>query len=210
MKTAVIKLKDINPATYNPRITLKPGDAEYEALKNSLDKFGTVAPLIVNETTGNLVSGHQRLNILKANGANEVEVVLISVDSEKEKLLNIALNKIDGEWDFKKLEELFEEFSEEDIQFTGFSREEVDELLNAEITPPGFDYEDDEDDSETDNSSNNTAKEKPEKEFNIFLSFPDKETAEAWLEEKGQDYKFKGTSTNITIRMEGADFGTGN
>ena len=40
MKTAVMKLKDIRPAAYNPRVTLKPGDKDYEALKNSLERFG--------------------------------------------------------------------------------------------------------------------------------------------------------------------------
>ena len=111
MKTAIMKLKDIRPAAYNPRVTLKPGDAEYEALKNSLERFGVAEPLIVNETTGNLVSGHQRLNVLKASGAQEVEVVLVEMDEEQEKLLNIAMNKIDGEWDYKKLEALFDEIS---------------------------------------------------------------------------------------------------
>lgn len=131
MKTTVMKLKDIRPAAYNPRVTLKPGDKDYEALKNSLERFGVAEPLIVNETTGNLVAGHQRLNVLKASGATEVEVVLVEMDEDKEKLLNIALNKIDGEWDYKKLEAMFEEIEAEDIKFTGFSQEELDNLFDG-------------------------------------------------------------------------------
>ena len=70
MKTAVMKLKDIRPAAYNPRVTLKPGDKDYEALKNSLERFGVAEPLIVNETTGNLVAGHQRLKCTESERRN--------------------------------------------------------------------------------------------------------------------------------------------
>lgn len=212
MKTAIMKLKDIRPAAYNPRVTLKPGDAEYEALKNSLERFGVAEPLIVNETTGNLVSGHQRLNVLKASGAQEVEVVLVEMDEEQEKLLNIAMNKIDGEWDYKKLEALFDEISADDIKFTGFTPEELDNLFDGG-TP---DWGDGEGSESTD--GDDAGDEKPEtpekpavlKEFNIFLSFPSKELAEKWLADRGVDLTYAGTARNITIRMEGLDYGTGN
>ena len=207
-----MKLKDIRPAAYNPRVTLKPGDAEYEALKNSLERFGVAEPLIVNETTGNLVSGHQRLNVLKASGAQEVEVVLVEMDGEQEKLLNIAMNKIDGEWDYKKLEALFDEISADDIKFTGFTPEELDNLFDGG-TP---DWGDGEGSESTD--GDDAGDEKPEtpekpavlKEFNIFLSFPSKELAEKWLADRGVDLTYAGTARNITIRMEGLDYGTGN
>lgn len=212
MKTAIMKLKDIRPAAYNPRVTLKPGDAEYEALKNSLERFGVAEPLIVNETTGNLVSGHQRLNVLKASGAQEVEVVLVEMDGEQEKLLNIAMNKIDGEWDYKKLEALFDEISADDIKFTGFTPEELDNLFDGG-TP---DWGDGEGSESTDGDDAGDEKlETPEKpavlkEFNIFLSFPSKELAEKWLADRGVDLTYAGTARNITIRMEGLDYGTGN
>ncbi len=208
METAVMKLDEIKPAKYNPRIMLKSGDAEYEALKNSLERFGTATPLIINKATGNLVSGHQRLNVLKAMGVTETEVVLIEVDADKEKLLNVALNKIDGEWDYEKLEDLFSEFSEEDIKFTGYTTDELDGLFGNETTDPKYNYTDDSDDEPE--AEPKEKKEKSEKEFSIFFSFPSKEAAENWLQSKGQDHKFEGTSHNITIRMEGADFGTGN
>lgn len=211
METAVMRLDDIQPAKYNPRIMLKPGDAEYEALKNSLEKFGVATPLIVNRTTGNLVSGHQRLKVLKEMGMTETEVVVIDVDADKEKLLNVALNKIDGEWDFGKLEELFAEFSDEDIQFTGYTTEELDGLFGKETTPPAFSYEDDSDvsDGEEESEPKEEKSEKPEKDFKIFFSFPSKEAAEKWLKDRGQERKFDGTSHNITIKMEGDEFGTG-
>lgn len=207
METIIMKISDIHPAEYNPRVMLKPGDAEYESLKNSLDNFGIATPLIFNRKTGTLVSGHQRLNVLKQMGVVETEVVLVEVEADKEKLLNIALNKIDGEWDYTKLEEVFSEFSDDDIQSTGYTTEELDSLFGTEAIKPKYNFENDSDDEE---SELNEKAEKPEKEFNIFFSFPTKEAAEKWLKDKGQEYKFEGTSHNITIRMEGADFGTRN
>ncbi|WP_305953446.1 hypothetical protein [Paenibacillus sp. P32E] len=51
-----ISIEQINAATYNPRIDLKPGDPEYEKLRRSLDEFGYVDPIVWNEQTGNMVA----------------------------------------------------------------------------------------------------------------------------------------------------------
>ena len=94
---------DLIPADYNPRKDLKPGDAEYEKLKRSIEQFGYVEPVIWNKTTSFVVGGHQRLKVLLDMGITEVECVVVEMDAEKEKALNIALNKISGEWDKDKL-----------------------------------------------------------------------------------------------------------
>ena len=206
MNTKIMKVKDIRPAEYNPRVTLKPGDAEYEALKNSLERFGVAEPLIVNKTTGNLVSGHQRLNVLKASGAEEVEVVIVEMDGEQEKLLNIAMNKIDGDWDYQKLEELFGEIEAADIKFTGFTPDELKNLFDMSEDA----WEDTEDDIEEIGAESKEEKAPADKEFNIFLSFPTKERAEEWLKNRDIEIEYEGTARNITIRMEGLDYGTGN
>ncbi len=214
MKTEIMKLKDIRPAKYNPRVVLKPGDPEWEALKNSLDRFGLAEPLVVNEKTGNLVSGHQRLNVLKQSGAEEAEVVLIDVDEDQEKLLNIAMNKISGDWDYEKLQALFAEIGADDIKFTGFTPEELNNLFDAGM-PDWDEAEGEGAGSDADTAAEKEKEpgtEKPEalKEFNVFLSFPTKEKAEAWLKERGVEETYHGTSRNITIRMEGLEYGTGN
>lgn len=211
MKTAIMDLKDINPAKYNPRVQLKPGDQEWDALKNSLDRFGVATPLVVNETTGNLVSGHQRLAVLKQSGETRVEVVLIQMDEDKEKLLNVALNKIEGEWDEEKLKELFDEVDDEDIKFTGFTEEDIEALYDGEEP----DYDEDEEPEEQEEKDSSSKEEKEEKdpdlrEFSVFLSFSTKEAAEAWLEEHGVETEYQGTSRNITIKMEGLKYGAGN
>ncbi len=209
METQIMKIDEIKRAAYNPRIALKEGDEEFTALKNSLERFGVATPLIVNKTTGNLVSGHQRLSVLKAMGKTETEVVIIELDEEKEKLLNIALNKIDGDWDYKKLQDLFKEFSDEDIQFTGYTTEELDGLFGeADASDPTYSYEDDTEESDDEPEKVEKKQEKPEKEFSIYFSFATKEAAEKWLKDRGQERVFEGTTRNITIRMEGVDFGT--
>lgn len=122
IKTKVMKVKDIEVAKYNPRKKLKPGDKEYEALNTSISNFGCVVPLVYNEATKTLISGHQRLTVLKNNGVEEVEVVIVNLPLSKEKALNIAMNKLDGKWDFDKLDGLLSEIAVNlgDVKLTGF------------------------------------------------------------------------------------------
>ncbi len=68
MEIKRISLDEINPAKYNPRKDLKPGDAEYEKLKRPIDEFNLVEPLVMNKRGNVLISGHQRLKILKERG----------------------------------------------------------------------------------------------------------------------------------------------
>lgn len=147
-----IPVSMINPAPYNPRIDLQPGDPDYEKLKRSIEDFGYVEPLVWNERTGNLVGGHQRFKILvNEQGATEIEVSVVDLDETKEMALNLALNKIRGDWDEEKLAQVLAELQESDLDvtLTGFDREEVMELLSdyqhIEVEEPvrddGFDVE---------------------------------------------------------------------
>ncbi|APB37967.1 site-specific DNA-methyltransferase [Heyndrickxia coagulans] len=133
MEIKKIAITQINPAEYNPRIDLKPGDPEYDKLKKSIEEFGYVDPLIWNKRTGNLVGGHQRFKILKSNGITEVDVSVVDLDIDKEKALNLALNKISGGWDESKLATLLQELDESDIgiELTGFDESEFDELIDS-------------------------------------------------------------------------------
>lgn len=133
MKIQKVPLSKINPAVYNPRVDLKPGDQEYEKIKKSIEEFGLVEPLIWNERTGNLVGGHQRLKVLLEQGKDHAEVSVVDLDPGREKILNIALNKIDGAWDFPKLSELLSDMREEklDMLLTGFSDLELKQMLDG-------------------------------------------------------------------------------
>jgi DNA modification methylase len=119
------------PADYNPRKDLKPGDPEYEKLKRSITEFGYVEPVIWNKTTGHTVGGHQRLKILVDTGVTEVECVVVEMDLDKEKALNIALNKINGDWDKDKLALLITDLQgvDFDVSLTGFDAPELDALF---------------------------------------------------------------------------------
>ncbi|GGJ51122.1 site-specific DNA-methyltransferase [Virgibacillus salexigens] len=151
MEIKMVPTHKINPSLYNPRIDLKPGDEDYDRLKQSIEEFGYIDPLIWNENTGNLVSGHQRLKVLKEHDPSEIMVSVVNLTLEKEKVLNIALNKISGNWDNQKLVELLQELSNlPEFELTGFNQEDVTQLINdlpkdTEVDSPveedGFDVE---------------------------------------------------------------------
>ena len=143
-----IPVDAINPAVYNPRIDLQPDDKEYQRLKRSIEEFGYVEPLVWNKRTGVLISGHQRLKILLEQGVKEVEVSVVDLDEEREKALNLALNKISGDWDYAKLRDLLEELDTGafDIELTGFDLEEIEDLMasvfeDAEVREDHFDVD---------------------------------------------------------------------
>jgi DNA modification methylase len=135
MKIEKLKTKLLLPADYNPRKDLKPGDAEYDKLKRSIEQFGYVEPVIWNKTTGRVVGGHQRLKVLLDLGMNEVECVVIEMDEDKEKALNIALNKISGDWDKDKLALLIADLqcADFDVSLTGFDPSELDDLFKDSL-----------------------------------------------------------------------------
>lgn len=126
-----IPVSKINPAIYNPRKDLKPGDKEYEKLKSSIQTFGYVDPIVWNEATGNLVGGHQRFKILMEANPKEIMASVVNLDPIKEKALNIALNKVGGDWDEEALGALLIELedSEADLDMTGFDDKEIEKLF---------------------------------------------------------------------------------
>ena len=128
-------VSELLPADYNPRKDLKPGDPEYEKLKRSIEQFGYVEPVIWNEQTGRVVGGHQRLKVLTDMGITEVDVVVVSLSDEKEKALNIALNKISGAWDNEKLALVIADLqgTDFDVSLTGFDPEELDDLFRDDV-----------------------------------------------------------------------------
>ena len=124
------KIGDLKIATYNPRKELNEKDKEYQKIKNSIIEFGYVAPIIINADK-TVISGHQRIKVLKNLGYEEIDCIVVNFDKNKEKLLNIALNKISGEWDYQKLESIFNELDENniDLLITGFDEKEINKLI---------------------------------------------------------------------------------
>ena len=130
MNIQKLPISKLNPAKYNPRKDLKPGEKEYDRLRRSIEEFGYVEPVIYNNLTGNVVGGHQRLKVLLDLGHTEIDCVVVELDNEREKALNIALNKISGDWDMPKLKDLLEELDTNsfDVTLTGFEAEEIKAL----------------------------------------------------------------------------------
>jgi len=137
-RIAIGKLK---PAPYNPRVEFKPGDPVFEQLRRSVETFGVVEPIVWNRRTGHVVGGHQRLAVMAALGHTHADVVVVNLTPQREKALNLALNKIVGAWDEEKLAALLGELGripDFDLGLTGFDEGEITELLAraADATGP--------------------------------------------------------------------------
>lgn len=151
METKVIRLADIKPAPYNPRVQLTAKDQEWKALDASIEEHGLVLPLIVNIRDNCLIGGHQRLNVLLAAGETETCAVVVDMDEAQAKALCTALNKLDGEWDYGQLAEILQELiaEHENLTSTGFTQKDIDDLLGeigdelGEEEPPSKGKKDD-------------------------------------------------------------------
>ena len=146
MEIKELSLKELKPAAYNPRKKLKKGDKEYEKIKQSLLKFGYVDPIIVNNDM-TVIGGHQRLTVLKDLDYETAKCVIVDLPKEDEKALNIALNKITGQWDDALLADLLLDLQESDfnLDLTGFEPPEIDDILSnvhdKELSEDEFDVE---------------------------------------------------------------------
>jgi DNA modification methylase len=94
------KLSELKPAPYNPRQSTAKQEKH---LKASLEKFGVVEPIIYNKQTGYIVGGHFRVRELTKLGYKEVECVIVDLNEEDERELNVRLNANTGEWDWDSL-----------------------------------------------------------------------------------------------------------
>lgn len=158
----------------------------------------------MNARTGNLISGHQRYYILTNLGETETEAVAVDLDERQEKLLNVAMNKVEGQWDYGKLETLLSEFETDEILFTGFSEGEIATLFGEEADDVVEEYEDaDTGDEENEDESGSD----DDGEFSIYLSFPDRDAAMDWLEEHELEKEFPKGSRNMVVHMEGTAYG---
>jgi DNA modification methylase len=135
IKIEYIDISLLKSSEYNPR---KWSDKQKEDLKESIKRFGTVDPLIVNNNEERkffIVGGHFRLEVLKELGYQTVPVVFINLTPDKEKELNLRLNKNQGEFDWNALSNFEESF----LVDIGFDSEELDLIFEEDDQEEQFD-----------------------------------------------------------------------
>jgi len=133
MKVQNVKISELKLNEKNPR---KINSNDMVKLMRSLEEFGFVDPVIVNENPDRkniIVGGHQRFKAAKKLGLTEVPVTYVDLKEAEENVLNIALNKISGEWDNEKLPELLIELQDlgADLTLTGFDDLELEDLTKT-------------------------------------------------------------------------------
>ena len=127
MKTTEIKIEKLKLAEYNPRTI---SEKELTNLKKSLDKFGFIQPVVINKDF-TVISGHQRIRAWKEMGNKEVPTIQLSITKNEEKALNLAMNRISGEWDVEKLYGVMNDLRiTTELEFTGFDEKEVSKILD--------------------------------------------------------------------------------
>jgi DNA modification methylase len=135
-----VALNLLNPAEYNPR---RITEQQLDALTRSMHEFGVVDPIIVN-ADGTVIGGHQRLKAAERLGLETVPVVYFDLSKPQEKALNLALNRISGEWDEDKLTALLAELADDiDLALTGFTDEELAAFLSGDTGTTGLTDPDD-------------------------------------------------------------------
>ncbi len=138
IKIKYVPVSDLKSSEYNPR---KWDAKDKEQLKESITRFGVVDPLLANSAEARkniLIGGHFRLEVLRELGYTEVPVVYLNIpDIEKEKELNIRLNKNQGEFDY----DLLAEFDESFLADIGFDSEELDSIFEEEMEETQFDLQ---------------------------------------------------------------------
>jgi len=125
MEIVNVKIRDLKFAEYNPReIT----EHDYEALKNAIKEFGIVDPIIVNKKENQIIGGHMRVRAAQELGMEEVPVYYIDLPENRAKILNLALNRIQGRWNREKLEKMIYDLSQAEVNLplTGFEDWELE------------------------------------------------------------------------------------
>nr|WP_304100533.1 ParB N-terminal domain-containing protein [Mitsuokella multacida] len=194
MRLEKVELDKLKEAAYNPRVKLEPGMDEYEKLRKSIETFGDVEPIVWNQRTGNVVGGHQRLQVLRDLGKKEATVSVVDMDEAAEKRLNLALNKARGDWDGEKLETLLSEMDPDALEVSGFGADEVAILLENNDGVDDWDGDDGDDDWQEGVNLYGAS-------FVVTLRFKDIEKARTWIQKEGLDAALQEGSHTTVIRF---------
>ena len=156
-----LSVKDLKPANYNPR---QISATDYDALKDSISKFGMAEPIVVNsnpDREGIVIGGHQRLRACMDLGIKEVPCFLVNLEEKDERELNIRLNRNHGEFDF---DALANHFDAGDLLDWGMSARELE--LDVVLPEDGEEEE----------------KPKKEKKFEYKITFNNSDELDKWYD----------------------------
>ncbi|MBI3291256.1 MAG: ParB N-terminal domain-containing protein, partial [Elusimicrobia bacterium] len=138
MQTTPVPIDGLKFSDYNPRAI---STHDFESLKRSIREFGFVEPIVANRHPGRenvIVGGHQRVRAAKTLGLAEIPVVYVDLPLEQERLLNLALNRIKGDWQEDQLVQLIGQIEDgQDLGLTGFTDQELDKLLYGALDAGG-------------------------------------------------------------------------
>jgi len=126
-----VSVEDLRPDPANPR---RISEAELEALTRSIKEFGLVDPIIARAEDHSVIGGHQRLLAARRLGLKTVPVIYLDVTKEKARLLNVALNKISGDFDQELLARLLSDLAttpDLDLTLSGFDDKEIQQLVKS-------------------------------------------------------------------------------
>ena len=131
-----VEAKKLKLARYNPRqIT----EEELRRLTDSIETYGFIDPIIVNEVTKNVIGGHQRIKAALSLKIDLIPAIYINIEKHKEMALNVALNNpnLQGKFDMPMLRDLLEEINtgEFDMSITGYDEDEIEAIMNFEYEP---------------------------------------------------------------------------
>lgn len=128
-----IDIDNLTPWDQNPRIN----EHAIDEVAKSIKRFGFASPIIARKEDNTIIAGHTRWQAAKSLGLDKVPVRFMDLDPADAKLLAIADNKLGeyADWDNDLLAEVLADLSEfgADISETGFSEQELEELLNFDM-----------------------------------------------------------------------------
>lgn len=139
IKIEHVSINLLKESVYNPRILTEKQEKD---LTKSIQRFKLIDPIIANKHKGReyfVISGHQRLKIARKLGYKTIPVVFVDLTPEKEKMLNLTMNRVSGEWNW----EMLKEFNIETLLDTGFDDNDLSSIWdeNLEIENDDFDTE---------------------------------------------------------------------
>ncbi len=126
-----VDIEVLRPDAANPR---RISDAELEALTRSISEFGLIDPIIARRDDGTVIGGHQRLLAVRRLGLKKVPVIFLDLSQDQARVLNLALNRIAGDWDEELLARLLADLTaseDADLTLTGFTDSELSALLKS-------------------------------------------------------------------------------